>query len=294
MTTQGISGVDVHKSTKPIRPEMGGVAILLGFEAALLTTFLLGIKIGFLTWAGCLVIIFVALIGMVDDLYTLRQRYKPFLIVLASLPLMLSYNGTGEIYFPFVGTFQFGYLYPIILIPLGIATFANLTNMLAGFNGLESGIGIVSLLSLGALCSILGKFDIALIAFLLGVGYLAFIRYNWFPAKIFPGDTGTLIPGAAIAVIAIIAQLEFAAIVLSIPAAIDFSLKILTKNPFSGRKRYGDTSIREDGTLEPPDYPALTHMFMKIEPMTEKKLVIIIIFMQMIYAALAIFITLLY
>ena len=45
--------------------------------------------------------------------------------------------------FPFIGLIDFGIIYTVILLPLGIAVASNLTNMLAGFNGNESGMGII-------------------------------------------------------------------------------------------------------------------------------------------------------
>jgi UDP-N-acetylmuramyl pentapeptide phosphotransferase/UDP-N-acetylglucosamine-1-phosphate transferase len=96
--------------------------------------------------------------------------------------------------------------------------------------------------------------------------------------------------GAAIAVIGILARIEFEAIVLSIPAAMDFSLKAMQKRPFGGRKIHGDTSVDKDGTLKPPGYPSLAHAFMTVSPIKEKGLVLSLLSMEGLFALIAILI----
>jgi len=73
------------------------------------------------------------------------------------------------------------------------ATSSNLTSRLAGFNGLEAGMGTMTCFALGIPCIILGRWGAALLAFLLSTAFIAFLKYNWYHAKVFPGDTGTLI-----------------------------------------------------------------------------------------------------
>ena len=60
-------------------------------------------------------------------------------------------GGHSVISIPFVGMVPFGILYPLLLIPLAIAICSNLTNMMAGFNGLEAGLGIIMFATLSLL-----------------------------------------------------------------------------------------------------------------------------------------------
>ena len=99
--------------------------------------------------------------------------------------------------------------------------------------------------------------------------FVAFLRYNWYPARVFPGDTGTLISGATIACTSILGRFEIAAILMLVPAAVDFTLKMVAGYPFAQRKVYGDTLVLGDGTLVPPRYPALCHAFMKVSRLKE-------------------------
>jgi len=284
-----IVGVDIHKLTKPICTEMGGLTVLLGFGGAFGVSLFLSPE-AFDLLPAFLTIIFVGAIGAVDDLFAFRQRHKPFLVALASVPLLVCAGSFVDIRFPYFGSIYLGSFY-LLLVPLAVATASNLTNMLAGFNGLEAGMAAVSCFALGILCTFSGKMELASLAFTLTAAYLAFLRYNWYPAKIFPGDTGTLMAGAAISSISIVGRMEVAGIIIMIPSAIDFTLKMISRNPFSHRRVYGDTLVDVDGSLVPPPYPALPHAFMKATKLKERDLVLALLFMQSFYAILGIVLT---
>jgi len=290
MKARGIVGVDVHKPGKPFCAEMGGLSVLLGFIGASILSFFLLRNPSFRLICAFLTILFVGFVGVVDDLFSLRQRHKPLLAALASAPLILANVSREEIWFPFFGSIYFGHLY-LVFIPLGVATASNLTNMLAGFNGLEAGTGAMTCFALGSFCIILGRWDAALLAFPLSAAFIAFLKYNWYPAKVFPGDTGTLISGAAIASISILGGVEFPAILMMTPAAIDFTLKMFSRSPFSHRRIFGNTQVRGDRTLVPPPYPSLCHIFMRIAQLNERDLVLALLLMEALYCILGIFLT---
>jgi UDP-N-acetylmuramyl pentapeptide phosphotransferase/UDP-N-acetylglucosamine-1-phosphate transferase len=94
--------------------------------------------------------------------------------------------------------------------------------------------------------------------------------------------------GAALAAMGLAAGLEFEAIVLSIPAAMDFALKMIDKRPFRQRRTFGNTKVLADGTLQPAPYPAIAHAFMKVTPMKERGLVVSVLAMQAVFALIAI------
>jgi UDP-N-acetylglucosamine--dolichyl-phosphate N-acetylglucosaminephosphotransferase len=291
LKAHGIVGIDVHKPMKPVCAEMGGLAVLLGLAGAFGFTALLLRDLDFRITSAFLTIVFVGLVGIVDDLFTLRQRYKPVLVAFASTPLLLANIGRSEIWFPLFGWIFFGTAY-LIFIPLGVATASNLTNMLAGFNGLEAGVGTISCFSLGFLLAIMERWDYASLAFSFCAASFAFLFYNWYPARIFPGDTGTLVSGAAVAAISISGGIEGAGIVMMVPSAIDFTLKMLARSPFSHRKKFGDTTVASDGTLISPGYAALAHAFMNVTRLKERDLVLALLLMQAMYSSLGVFLTL--
>ena len=288
----GITGIDIHKLDRPIRAEMGGLSVLLGLSlgAAILMAFDGERSILFL--AGVSALALSGLVGLADDRFDLRQRDKAVLIVLASAFLSIALAGRSLVWFPFLGFVPFGYLYPLLVVPLAITTSANFSNMLAGFNGLEAGIAAISVGTMTILSAVTGSLDGALLGLILLFAYLGFLVLNWYPAKIFPGDTGTLMFGAGVAAIGLISHIEMAAIVLLMPAALDFALKMISRKPFGQRKVYGNTRVAEDGTLMPANYPALVHAFMRVAPTNERTLVRWVLVMEALYAALAAAVTL--
>ncbi|HZW57111.1 MAG TPA: hypothetical protein VFF30_12550 [Nitrososphaerales archaeon] len=284
----GLTGLDVHKPDRPEVAEMGGLAVLAGVFAALPLAFIFyGSSIPPVFVAGFVTVVAVGVIGILDDMLNLRQRYKPFLVAAASFPLAFVLLGRTSVMFPLIGPVPFGLLYPLLVVPLAITTSANFSNMLAGFNGLEVGCAVISIATLTLLASIRGSLAGAMLGVLFLGGFLGLLALNWYPSRIFPGDTGTLTAGAAIASIGLMSQLEFAAVMVSIPAGLDFALKMLSKNRFSARSVLGNTQVTADGILQPPNYPALSHAFMRLSNLTEKGLVDSLLVMQCAYAALA-------
>lgn len=188
------AGKDMHKPGQPEVPEMGGLAIVAGFGAGILLA--LG-AISFLhlfpqvdiviLLAALSTVLLTGLIGIVDDLIGLRQLVKTLLPLIAALPLMAVRVGQTTMRLPFLGQVNFWIFYPLILVPLGITGAANAVNMLAGFNGLEVGLGAIAMGTLAIVAASLGK-TTALILLLSGLGaLLGVIYYNWYPAKVWWG-----------------------------------------------------------------------------------------------------------
>ena len=97
----GITGVDVHKPNKPVTAEMGGLAVLIGVAVG--ASFFYELQPGFslVFAAGLLTVLLVGVVGIVDDLVSIRQRYKPFIVAAMTVPLSFSYivtvNSTARI-----------------------------------------------------------------------------------------------------------------------------------------------------------------------------------------------------
>ena len=292
--SKGISGVDVHKADRPTRAEMGGLSVLVALAVG--STAYLGLDFPLdgstILFAGVAsTVALTGLVGVADDLIDLSQKYKPFLIVAASIPLMAALWGRVGMFVPTIGYVNFGLLYPLVAVPLAVTTSANFSNLLAGFNGLESGCAAISIGTLSYLSWMTGHAAIAVFGAILTSALLGFLFLNWYPAKIFPGDTGTLIAGGALAAIGLASGLEFEAVVLSIPAAMDFALKMMNRQPFKQRHLLGNTTLRADGTLNPAPYPAVVHAFMRVSPIRERELVVSVLAMQALFALSAIIIT---
>jgi len=154
---------------------------------------------------------------------------------------------------PFLGNVDLGLLYPLLVVPLGVIGSTNGFNLLAGYNGLETGMGIVIFAVFGFTGLIVpGRMWIALVAFIVCACLLAFLAFNWYPAKVFPGNSFTYAIGALIATLAILGNMERIALWLFIP----YFLEILLYLRARVVDRMGDVQafakLNKDGSLELP------------------------------------------
>lgn len=293
-----VVGYDIHKKSRPAVAEIGGLPVLIGFLAGILTyvatrTFLgAELSVTAQLLAAALTMTIIVLIGMLDDLTTLlgrkkggatlkaikrtgfKQTTKFLLPIPAAVPLMVTNTGVSSITLPFLGSVNVGLAYPLLLIPLGIFGASNATNMLAGMNGLTAGLGTVLLTSLGLYAFASGATTAAAIALIFVSVLFGFLIFNWYPARMFPGDSLDYAIGAAAATVAIIGNIERFAVFAFIPWFIELVLK--------ARSRFRAESfgiLQEDGTLKAPYEKSysLTHIVMKAGRFTEKQVVLALI-----------------
>ncbi len=233
-----IIGIDENKENNPKIPEMGGLAIIGGLVFGILVfifynTFIENLEINLIYVLAALAsILSIAMIGVVDDLISLPQWFKAFTPLAAAIPLIAVKAATSTVIsIPFLGSIDFGIYYVFILVPIGVAVASNLTNMLAGLNGLDIGLGAIMFFALALLSTLLSNPDIAAISFPMLGALLAFLLFNFYPSKIFPGDVGSLTIGATLANAVIIGNFETAGAILLLPHAIDFLIKIYNRFP---------------------------------------------------------------
>ncbi len=185
------------------------------------------------------------------------------MMLFAAIPLMVINAGVHTM----MGI-EFGLLYPLILIPLGIIGASTTFNFLAGYNGLEASQGILILGALSIVCFLSGSSWLSVIALCMVAALLAFYIFNKYPAKIFPGDTLTYPVGALIACIAIIGNVEKIALFFFIPYILEAILKLR-----GGLKKESFARLNEEGTLEMPydKVYGLEHLAIKILKKFKKK-----------------------
>ncbi len=303
----GISGRDIQKREKPVIAEMGGPAVLTGFLAGIFffiwaKVFLYGEVQNLVElFAGITTILIITIIGMFDDLSSLtrsagkidkfgnlkriglKQWQKPLLTLPAAIPLMAIMAGDASITVPLLGQLNVGILYPLLIVPIAIVGASNATNMLAGMNGLEAGLGAVLLGTLGLYGYLHGSIAATMIAFTFAAALLGFLRYNKYPAKIMPGDSMTYAIGSAVAVVAVIGNMEKFALYIFALWFVELALKFRSRIDL-GHTAESFGALQPDGTLKAP-YPkiySLTHAVMKLRPLTEKQAVMTLIGLQAI------------
>ena len=278
-----MTGKDMHKQDRPEVPEMGGFGPIAGilaglFVALFINTFALQFFDQNMMIAGVCVVLTAAIIGAFDDIFDLPQWMKAIMPLFIAAPIIaLQAFGSTEMYVPMIGTVDFGIAYIFLMVPLAITVCSNLTNMLAGFNGLEAGLTSVIFAGLAAI-GLMGNNPLLYLPSLAALfANLAFMRFNWYPARVFPGDTGTFTWGAVIASSVIIGNLESAGAMMLILYYADFVIKILNRFP----KSFAEL---RDGKLHAPGKPrGLVDIVLKLgKGMREKDLVITLIQAQVV------------
>src|SRR3989344_3880542 len=206
----------------------GGVIVVMSFVLGVLSyiairTFIIdGNGISLKIFALLSVILILAIVGFVDDVLGwtykgLSTRFRLFLAFIASIPLVVINAGVSKVGIPFLGTVELGILYPLILIPVGVAGATTTYNFLAGFNGLEAGQGIIILSFLSFIAYSTGSSWLAIIGLCMVMSLLVFYFYNKFPARVFPGDIMTWAVGALIGSMAILGNFEKIGLFIFIP-----------------------------------------------------------------------------
>jgi UDP-GlcNAc:undecaprenyl-phosphate GlcNAc-1-phosphate transferase len=89
----------------------------------------------------------------------------------------------------------------------------NAINLVDGLDGLAAGVSGIAAITIGVISIMEGFFPVGILALILGASALSFLRVNFFPAKIFMGDTGALFLGFSLAVLSIMGLTKMAATV---------------------------------------------------------------------------------
>ncbi len=190
-----------RKVHKVPMPRVGGLGIFAGIVVGVVST-------GFLKdqmWPFLLLIPFtlISMMGFVDDVKGLSFKIKFAIQILASiLAVLLIGANVPYITNPFSHSrIAFGIFGPVIAV-IWMVGITNAINLSDGLDGLAAGISAIAALAL-AFTSARVDITTALIAVSVFASAVAFLRYNFHPAKTFMGDTGSQLLGFALAVISI-------------------------------------------------------------------------------------------
>lgn len=185
----------VHKKPTPL---LGGIAIFLSF----LFGFILFGNQNPLMISILIASFLILLLGIFDDIKPIKARYKFVIHILVAL-IVVFYGGLKLTHVDIFGlSFNFKWMSPYVTI-LIIVGIINAVNLIDGLDGLCAGISSIYFLTIGVIALILNKFnglDIILSFIMLG-STLGFLVFNFPPAKIFMGDTGSTFLGLMISVI---------------------------------------------------------------------------------------------
>ena len=230
-------------------PSLGGVAIFGGIFITLVAMALLKSSSHLTVFIGASSVIF--LVGFLDDVFMISPQLKLFgQLIAASIIIHVGHVQLTSFH-GFLGITDLNPLIAILFSFLTILTIVNAFNLIDGIDGLAGTIGIISALFFGLVFLIEKDYLYSTISFSMAASLLAFLRYNYSPARIFMGDTGSLFIGFVNAVLVIrfinAESLPLTMLKFSAAPAIGFAvlfvplmdtLRIFIKRVFSGRSPF--------------------------------------------------------
>jgi UDP-GlcNAc:undecaprenyl-phosphate/decaprenyl-phosphate GlcNAc-1-phosphate transferase len=179
-------------------PRLGGVGIVAAFVLTVCAYTLItgqGAESQGRFWVVILCAVIIPLLGLADDCWNLRARFKFAVELVAALAIVAAGFRFKELALPFGnGVLELGvFSYPLTLLWLIGVT--NAMNLIDGMDGQAGGISAIAALGAGVYFLLLGHIGGAIIAFALVGAVLGFLCFNFPPAKIFMGDSGSLFLG---------------------------------------------------------------------------------------------------
>lgn len=268
-----------RKIHKRVMPRLGGLAIYGAFLVGYMfygsiTTQMLSILI-----ASFIIIV----MGMIDDVNPIKAKYKLLVQVVASL-IVVFYGKTFITEMSILGWYvKLSAPLNYIISCLIIVALINAINLMDGLDGMASGISTIYFTTIAIVALILGRFgglDITLAVIMLGAT-LGFLVYNFPPASVFMGDTGSNFLGFMIAVISLLGFKVTTFTSMIIPFVI-LALPIFDTGISVFRRLLKGQGIAE------PDREHFHHQLLKMK-FSPRTSVLIIYLINILFAAVSVF-----
>lgn len=223
-------------------PTMGGLMFIAGILVAVLIcvplyyvnafdeTMLMKVRL----FGGLGMALAYGLIGFMDDYIKVVKKRNLGLTVIQKLVLQfavaaaylvtvgLAGGGTGTL-IPFVGTVDFGWGYWVLAAVL-IVGIVNAVNFTDGIDGLNASVTFFVCIFVMMIAGLLSLFSVSILAVAIAAGCMGFLVWNFNPAKVFMGDTGSLFLGGAVCALAFALNLP----ILLLPLGIVYIVEILS------------------------------------------------------------------
>jgi UDP-GlcNAc:undecaprenyl-phosphate/decaprenyl-phosphate GlcNAc-1-phosphate transferase len=186
---------DERKLHKNVIPTLGGLGIFAGFIIALLMSVPRNLASELQYFAAAATVIF--FLGIKDDILVLSAS-KKFIGQLIAAGIIIKFGDVRLTnMYGFLGFHEIPYTASIVFTMFTVIVITNSFNLIDGVDGLAGSLGVLTTLVFGTYFYFAGTpaLPYAVMAFALAGGTLAFLIYNHSPAKIFMGDTGSLLLG---------------------------------------------------------------------------------------------------
>ena len=216
---QKVGAIDVPKDARRVHdhpiPRMGGLAIFLGFILSVvlfvdISRQVQGILLGAVLIAAC---------GAIDDIISLRAWIKLIVQIVAAI-VAVAHGVVIEVLMnPNIFSENEALILGVLAVPvtiLWIVGITNSVNLIDGLDGLAVGVSTISSVTMFVVALLVAEGNVAVILAALMGACVGFMPYNFNPAKVFMGDTGSLFLGGAIVALAFAYDMPLILIVLGL------------------------------------------------------------------------------
>jgi len=270
---------EARKVHTGIIPRLGGLAIYAGFIAAVLASVhltweLLGILVG-----GTAIL----LLGVVDDVYQISAKTKLVGQIAAASVLLLFDIRIDWLTNP-LGSMIYLDMWAIPITLIWVVSLTNTLNLIDGLDGLAAGVSVIAAVTIFLMAVELNFWLVAVLTAALAGSALGFLYFNFSPAKIFMGDTGSMFLGYMLAAVSLVGTVKSAATIALIVPMVALGLPIL------------DTAcaiIRRFNNGQPIFKPDRGHLHHRLLDMglTQKQVVLILYMVTIVLGVSAIIMT---
>jgi len=190
-----------RKIHKKVTPSMGGIAIFIAFFISSL------VWIDISDWAKIRIILMalfiIFFIGVRDDIIPLRPFMKILGQVMASGLIIFLLDLRLKSFYGLLGIYEIPFWLSVIATTFTIVVVTNSFNLIDGLDGLAGTIASIAFLAFGFSFYLINDTIFAVLSFCMVGAIASFLVFNWEPSEIFMGDTGALVLGMFLSVLAI-------------------------------------------------------------------------------------------
>ncbi|WP_071131785.1 glycosyltransferase family 4 protein [Enterococcus timonensis] len=200
-----VDNPNARRMNRIAMPTIGGLAVFISFSISAFLLFDGIVPRDYLIkiWIGAAIIVAT---GMIDDVKEISPKLKTLGILIAALEIyFVAGIHFDQLTVPFLGTIHLG-IFALPMTILWIMAITNAVNLIDGLDGLASGVSIIALGTIGVIGYFFLHPDaiyIPILIFILVAAIGGFFPYNFYPAKIYLGDTGALFLGFMISVLSL-------------------------------------------------------------------------------------------
>lgn len=252
---KAIDQPDPRKVHKEPMPRLGGIAVFAGFCAPWAAFYLLTnrVAITFQNYEKLFLALMIGaglmlLLGVADDIKGLNAKQKFSFQIMTALAMYFGGYQINLLSNPLGGSFHLGWLALPVSI-LWIVGITNAINLLDGIDGLATGVTVCIALSLALINIANDNILVALLTLSLAGSCLGFLPYNFSPARIFLGDSGSLFIGLVLAGIGMLSLFKVTTAAIVIVPIMLFAIPLFdTTAVFFGRMVRGAPLFKADKT----------------------------------------------